>query len=184
MPSPDDALLAPRRPRRQVLRWVGTAVSVSALGTVTGCRVRLEGQTITTAPPPTADELARARAVADAERLLGLLDDVRRLRPDAASLLGQVATEHQQHLTALRLPPATTTPTPKPTASASPSTGPTLTAATALPSLANAETAAADRTRQDLADVSGDLARLLSGIAASNDCHAVALTARAGSRAS
>lgn len=184
MPEPDDTLRAPGRPRRQVLRWAGAAASVAALSTVTGCRLRLERDAVTTPPPPTPDELARARAVADAERLLDLLDDVRRLRPDVTSLLGRVATQHQQHVSALRLPSAPTTPTPKPTAAASPSTGPALTAATALPALANAETAAADRTRQDLGDVSGDLARLLSGIAASQDCHAATLTVQARSRTS
>jgi ribosome maturation factor RimP len=38
--------------------------------------LRLERDAVTTPPPPTPDELARARAVADAERLLDLLDDV------------------------------------------------------------------------------------------------------------
>jgi hypothetical protein len=159
-----------------VLRWAGVALGAGALSTVAGCRLRLEQDATATPPPPTPDDLARDRAVADAERLLDLLDDVRRLRADTKTLLGRIATHHQRHLAALRLPPATTTPTPKPTASASPTTGPTLTRSTALAALANAEAVAATRTRQDLADVSSDLARLLAGIAASQDCHADALT--------
>lgn len=198
MPAPDDTPRPPGRPRRQVLRWAGVAVGAGALSTVAGCRLRLEQDAVTAPPPPTPDDLARDRAVADAERLLGLLDDVRRLRADAEALLGRVATQLQQHLAALRLPQATTTPTPKPTmtkpavtkpavtkpAVTTPSaTGPLLTRSTALAALANAEAVAATRTRQDLAGISGDLARLLAGIAASQDCHAAALTA-AGPRSS
>jgi hypothetical protein len=150
-------------------------LGAGALATLTGCRVRLESDPLTTPPPPTADELARQRAAADADRLLELIDDVRRLRPDAATLLGQVATEHQAHLAALRLPPATTTPTPKPATTPSATPTPPLTKATALAVLARDEKQAADLARADLPDVSADLARLLAAIGASLDCHRDAL---------
>jgi hypothetical protein len=177
VPEPDDAPVAGRS-RRQVLRLAGVLLGGAAVTSLTGCRLRLEQEAVTTPPPPTADELARERTALDADRLLGLIDEVRALRPDAAVVLGRVASQHEAHLAALRLPASTTTPQPRtaPTGSTTTS-GPGLTKQAALGVLAGAEEAAAARVRGELADVSGDLARLLAAIGASRDCHADAVTA-------
>lgn len=183
MPEPDHAPTRDERSRRQVLGVAGGALSLAAVAALTGCRVRLEQEPLRTPPPLTDDELARDRAAEEAEDLLDLLDEVRTLRPDASALLGRIATDHQAHLSALRLPPSTTTPSPKPTATATgTATGtatatPTLSRTSALTFLAQRETAAGERLRGALGPVSGDLARLLAGIAASRACHADALTA-------
>jgi hypothetical protein len=186
VPEPDDALALAGRPRRQVLTMAGTLLGAGMAMTLTGCRLRLEPTPLVTPPPPTADEKARARAASDADRLLSLLEQVRHVVPDEAVLLGRIATDHQAHLAALRVPASTTTPTPKVTGTPSgtaTATGPTLTRATALTVLARGEGRAAERVRRDLSDVSSDLARLLAAIGASLDCHADALSRprRAGS---
>jgi hypothetical protein len=159
----------------------GVLLTGAAVTSLTGCRLRLEQEPVTVAPPPTADELARGRAAQDAERLLMLLDDVRRLRPDAAVVLGTIASQHEAHVAALR-PPAATTPSPTSTAAGTP-TGTGLTKGTALLALASGEEAAAARARGELAGVSGDLARVLAAIGASRDCHADALRAHDRARA-
>jgi hypothetical protein len=161
----------------------GVLLGGAAVTTLTGCRVGLEQDAVTIPPPPTADELARGRAAQDAERLLSLLQDVRLLRPDAAVVLGRIASQHEAHIAALRLPTTTTTTTPSPKARPTgglptgTATGPALTKQTALLALAGGQEAAAARVRADLADVSGDLARLLAAIGASRDCHADAVRA-------
>ena len=175
MPEPDDAPV-PGRSRRQVLRLGGLLLGGAAVTSLAGCRLRLEQEAVTTPPPPTADELARERTALDAERLLELLAEVRVLRPDAAVVLGRIASQHETHLAALRLPTGTTTPQPRTTATGSATTsGPALTKQAALRVLAGTEEAAAARVRRELPDVSGDLARLLAAIGASRDCHADAM---------
>lgn len=177
VPDPDDTTAASARSRRQVLRLGGLLVGAGAVTTLAGCRLQLEQDAVVTPPAPTADELARRRAAADADRLLELIGDARRLRLDAAAVLGRIATDHQAHLAALVLPASVTTPSPKPTAgaTASATATPAMTRASALAVLAAAETSSAARVRDDLQDVSGDLARLLGSIGASLDCHADAL---------
>jgi hypothetical protein len=174
VPEPDDARV-PGRSRRQVLRLGGLLLGGAAVTSLAGCRLRLEQEAVTTPPPPTADELARERTALDAERLLELLAEVRVLRPDAAVVLGRIASQHEAHLAALRLPAGTTTPQPRTTATGSPTTSPALTKQAALRILAGTEEAAAARVRRELPDVSGDLARLLAAIGASRDCHADAM---------
>jgi hypothetical protein len=179
VPEPDHDPLTGRS-RRQVLRLAAALLATATVTTLAGCGLRFEQAPVTTPAPPTADELARERTALDTDRLLQLIEDVRRLRPDAAALLGRIATEHEAHLEALRLSTSTTTPRPKarPTGTATTS-GSSLTERSALPALASGEKAAAERVRRELADVSGDLARLLSAIGASRDCHAVAVTTHA-----
>jgi hypothetical protein len=181
VPEPDDDPLAVPS-RRQVLRLGSALLGTVTVTSLAGCGLRFEQDPVTTPAPPTADELARARTAGDADRLLALVDDVRRLRPDLAVLLGRVASQHEAHLAALRLPPSPTTPRPRttpttPTASPT-TTGSVLTRASALGVLASTERAAAERVRRELPDVSGDLARLLAAIGASRDCHAIAMTDR------
>jgi hypothetical protein len=176
VPEPDDDPLAGPS-RRQVLRLGSALLSTVTVTSVAGCGLRFEQDPVTTPAPPTADELARARTAVDADRLLALVDDVRQLRPDLAILLGHVASQHEAHLAALRLPASPTTPRPRTTPTASPTTtGSALTRASALGVLASTERAAAEQVRRELPDVSGDLARLLAAIGASRDCHAVAMT--------
>lgn len=176
VPELDDDPL-PRPSRRQVLRLGSVLLGTATVTSLAGCGLRFEQDPVTTSAPPTADELARARTADDADRLLALVDDVRRLRPDLAVLLGRVASQHEAHLAALRLPTSPTTPRPRTTPTGSPTTtGSALSRSSALGVLASTERAAADRVRRELADVSGDLARLLAAIGASRDCHAVAMT--------
>lgn len=180
MPAPDVLDPTSGRTRRQALGIAGALAAGATLSAVSGCQVRLEQEPVVTPPPKTPDELARERAAAETDRLLALLDDVRQVRPDAAALLGRIATDHQAHLAALLLPPSSTTPLPKATATGTGSATPTdrpLAAAAALGALAARETAATEHLHGELATVSGELARLLSGIAASLACHADALTA-------
>jgi hypothetical protein len=176
VPEPVDAPVQGRS-RRQVLRLAGVLLGGGAATSLAGCRVRLEQETVTTPPPPTPDELARERAALDAERLVRLLDDVRLVRPDAAALLGRIASHHEAHLAALRLPASTTTPTARTTPTGSATTSTPLSRQSALGVLAGSEEAVAVRVRSELPDVSRDLARLLAGISASLDCHADTLRA-------
>lgn len=175
MPEQDEPRAPQCRPRRQVLTVTAAVVGAGVVSALAGCRVRLEQAPVVTPPPATPDEIARAKAASETDRLLGLVDDVRRLRPDAAALLGRIATEHQAHLSALRLAPSTTTPTPKPTITPT-STSTPLTKGTALAVLGNREKQAAEAVRAQLTSVSAELARLLASVAASCDCHADALT--------
>jgi hypothetical protein len=176
VPVPDDD--PPSEPsRRQVLRLASALVGTVAMTSLAGCGLKFEQHPVTTPAPPTADELARERTAVDADRLLALVDDVRRLRPDLAIVLGRVASQHEAHLAALRVPAATTTPQPRTPQTGSPTTsGPLLTRASAADVLARTERMAAESARRELPDVSGDLARLLAAIGASRDCHAAAVT--------
>jgi hypothetical protein len=176
VPAPDDDQ-PPGPSRRQVLRLGSALFGTVTVTSLAGCGLKFEQHPVTTPAPPTADELARERTAVDADRLLALVDDVRRLRPDLAIVLGRVASQHEDHLAALRVPAATTTPQPRSGRTASPTTtGSPLTRASALDVLARTERAAAERVRRELPDVSGDLARLLAAIGASRDCHAAAVT--------
>jgi hypothetical protein len=183
VPEPDDDPL-PGPSRRQVLRLGSALLGTVTVTSLAGCGLRFEQDPVMTPAPPTADELARSRTAVDADRLLALVDDVRRLRPDLAIVLGRIASQHEAHLAALRLPASPTTPRPRTTPTGSPTTtGSALTRATAPGVLASTERAAAERVRRELADVSGDLARLLAAIGASRDCHAAVLMDHEGSGA-
>jgi hypothetical protein len=178
VPAPDDDPI-PGPSRRQALRLGSALLGIATVTPLAGCGLRFEQDPVTTPAPPTADELARARTADDADRLLALVDDARQLRPDLAMLLGRVASQHEAHLAALRLPASPTTPRPRTTPTGPPTTtGSALTRASALGVLASMERAAAEQVRRELPDVSGDLARLLAAIGANRDSHAAALTDR------
>ncbi len=159
----------------------------------TGCGLRLQGGPTPspTLAAPGADELARARAEAQAQRLLALVSAVRRQRPDLSSELALVAADHRAHAAALRAPEAgraaptsaaartpeaagTTaaagTPGSTHTKGAPPSV-PAVSARTALVTLLGAERVGQASALGDLQVVGPSTARLLASVAAALQVH-------------
>ncbi|MFJ9716325.1 hypothetical protein ACIRPQ_10350 [Streptomyces sp. NPDC101213] len=156
-------------------------------------------------PSTSARERARARAAADSAGLVERYDAVLAVHPALAARLAPLRAEVVRHVTAFGGAvggAGTSTPTPAsalpsvsasapasvpaPASSASvpasgtvpaaPSAAVPATAKGALADLAGAERALADRRVAALADVPGELARLLASVAAAGAAHAYLLT--------
>jgi hypothetical protein len=137
-----------------------------------------------TTPGPDADERARGRAAATADRLAATALATARTpgrRPGDAALLRRVAADHVAHARALR-PPAGPVASGSGSSSPSPSTPSTTSApavAVANPAaLAALEHRAAAEALADLASVSAGAARLLASVGAGRAVHAAELAAR------
>lgn len=117
---------------------------------------------------------ARARAARDSRELLARYDAVLAAHPGLAERLGPLRTHVAAHADAFG---DGTTPTPA-KSSAFPSADPAVPATekAALAGLAGAERALADRRAKALAEVPGELARLLASVAAAGATHAYLLT--------
>jgi hypothetical protein len=174
------------------------AAGVTA-GTTAACGLRIgsppRGPARSRAPAPSTDEQALGRALQHADGLAAAYDRAVLVRPDLATALRQLGSDHAAHVRVLRplAGPAaasaasagtSTTPTSSPTpSSAAPDQ---LTAATALSLLAQTERAATAAALTDLEQISAPAARLLASVAACGTAHVGLLgrlprTARAGS---
>ncbi|MFC9290824.1 hypothetical protein [Streptomyces sp. NPDC057052] len=154
-------------------------------------------------PSASAQERARARAAADSAGLVERYDAVLAVHPALAARLAPLRAEVVRHVTAFggaeggataspsvpasaSVPASVPAPASSAPASASasasgavPSASSTVVPATAkgaLADLAGAERALADRRVAALADVPGELARLLASVAAAGAAHAYLLT--------
>lgn len=160
-----------RRTSRRVLLLAGLAVPV--MPALVGCTLRIGQPDVEPALPPSADELALARAAADADVLAAGAREAAALRPDVAAVLLVIARQHVDHVRALR--PASAPGATSATASATPA--PPLTPASAVPAQRSAEQAAVSAVEADLPKASGEVARLLASVAACRAVHVAQLAA-------
>jgi hypothetical protein len=138
-------------------------------------------------PSPSLDDVAVARARADAADLASAAQQLAASRPDLAPLLDAVAADHRAHLAALGEPtpsrspslPLSTPSPPTPSTGPSPSP-PTPSGAVELRTLVARERAGAQAALDAAPPVSGGVAGLLVRIAASRAVHADLLAARTG----
>jgi len=168
--------------RRALLRATAAGLAVGGLGALTACtpgpgswsdlRVQpLDGDPPPPEPAPDADELARRGAVAAAQELRRAAQGASAPadRPDLAALLAALAGVQDAQLA--QLEPAGGAATPP-----SPAPAPAI----ALDALPTSLTGAAATARQDLAAVTGGMARLLACLAAGDDTAAAALSTALG----
>ncbi|WP_030422704.1 hypothetical protein VM636_08170 [Streptomyces sp. SCSIO 75703] len=181
MPFPSSPRV-PSGPRRRSL--LASAAGVALLA---GC----SGSPDSASAGPSAAARARARAAADSEALAARYDAVIAAHPGLAGRLGPLREETVRHAAAFA-GPGTASPTasrPAASAPASPSVsaraaGPPEDASPAVPAdeegalttLVTAERQLAERRTAALLDVPGELARLLSSVAAAGAAHVYLLT--------
>lgn len=162
--------------RRTVLRaavLVGLATATAGCGLDLG-DVRWGEPGPPPAPEPSADELARRRAVVTARQLAAAVATAQAARPDLGPVLATLAAGHDAHLQALGpLGPSPALPTPS--ASTSP-----VAAADPLEDLLARELAGASEALSDVVAVEPGLARLLASVGASRVVHATSLAAALG----
>ncbi len=161
-----------------------------------GCSLRFGQPAADPSPsPPGADQLARARAAAQAGTLASSAELVARARPDLGDELAAIVADHRAHAAALLPAPSsatdasptggsttgglTTAPPASPTSSAPGRSDPKA----GLRAQAAAERAAVAAVESDLPRVSGDLARLLASVAASRSAHVATLGVLARTKA-
>ncbi|HEU4674914.1 MAG TPA: DUF4439 domain-containing protein [Motilibacteraceae bacterium] len=181
-PSDDARRDAPLTSRRAVL----AAGSLAGIALLTGCTSSSSPR-----PPagPSPDDLALARARADAADLLALTEAGIAAQPTLAERLAPVAAAARAHLDALTPvlngTPVASSPASTPGgsgtpagASPTPSSTPTVPAApaAALAAVTQAVRSGADRRLADLTSVTGGTARLLASLAAWGRLRAAALT--------
>ncbi|MGV9560679.1 hypothetical protein [Streptomyces sp. NPDC003522] len=191
-PPPVRTLRGPRR--RTLLASVAGAALLAGCSSGEGGDGRASGE----GPSASAQERARARAAADSAGLVERYDAVLAAHPALAARLAPLRAEVVRHVTAFggaeggaKASASATASVPSaaaPSASASasvPASGAVpsasspvvpLTAKGALADLAGAERTLADRRVAALADVPGELARLLASVAAAGAAHAYLLT--------
>ncbi|WP_413759164.1 hypothetical protein [Streptomyces sp. MMBL 11-3] len=177
----------PSGPRRRSL-LAGTAAAGAAL--LAGCSSS-DSSPGTTGGSSSAAARARARAARDSERLAERYGAVLAAYPALGERLSPLRAEVVRHAEAFgggrrasdaASASATASPSggssadPSASASASPSPAVPATQKEALAELAAAERALTDRRLKALADVPGELARLLASVAAAGAGHAYLLT--------
>lgn len=161
--------------RRAVLRLGGLALAGAVVVGPSGCTSPSAPDEPPPAPSP--DEVARSGA-ARREQALAERADQTAVRHPGLTVATAAAAAHTAHAKALS---ETLAPSPSPTASTATVVVPTSRAAAAR-DLAAAETAAAEAHRASLAKagVTGDVARLLASVAASDGAFALAVRTQAG----
>ncbi|TLS40803.1 hypothetical protein FE633_39740 [Streptomyces montanus] len=175
-------------PRRRSL-LAGAAAAGAVL--LAGCSDPDSGPESTEESPSAADR-ARARAARDSEGLAERYAAVLAVHPTLAERLSPLRAEVVRHAkafgggkrtsaagasasaSAAAAPPASADPSAAPSASASAGVPPQ--EEDALAELASAERKLADRRTKALAEVPGELARLLASVAAAGAVHAYLLT--------
>ncbi|MFH8469814.1 hypothetical protein [Streptomyces sp. NPDC017991] len=175
----------PSGPRRRSL-LAGAAGAGTVL--LAGCSDS-DSASGTTSGSSSAAARARARAARDSEQLARRYEAVLAAHPALGTRLSPLLAEVVRHAEAFgggkRAKPsadpsadasASASPTPSASASASPSPEAPATEKEARGELAAAERALADRRMKALADVPGELARLLASVAAAGAGHAFLLT--------
>lgn len=179
-PPPSRALTGPRR-RTLFASAAGAALLVGCSGGSGESRESSAGS-------PSLAERVRARAARDSVGLVERYDAAIAAHPAAAERLRTLRAEVVRHAEAfggtIGKSGATTSTSPSPSASPSPLSSPSpspspsspATEKDALVELATAERALADRRTAALADVPGELARLLASVAAAGAVHAYLLT--------
>ena len=169
--------------RRALLGSGGLAVAALVAGCTSG------GDEVEPDPTRTAspDELARVAAAGRERDLEGLATAVATTYPGAAAAQAAAAT-HAAHAAALEetvpatpSPPADTSGSPSGSASATAAPGPSVPGdrGSAVKALAEAQRQAATAHLAALPDVSGELARLLASVAASDEALASVVGAAA-----
>ncbi|MFD7135976.1 hypothetical protein [Streptomyces sp. NPDC059894] len=182
-PPPPRTLSGPRR-RMLLVSAVGAAVLAS-------CSSEDSGGDGSDGSPSVA-ERARARAARDSAGLVARYDAVLSVHPTLVGQLAPLRAEVVEHMTAFggaagRSASPSASPSASaaassaasPSASASGASSPSavpLTEGDALADLAGAERALADQRVAALADVPGEVARLLASVAAAGAAHAYLLT--------
>ncbi|MFD6292276.1 hypothetical protein [Streptomyces sp. NPDC060205] len=166
--------------RRSLLAGAATAAAGSAL--LVGCSDS-DSASGTTGGSSSAAARARARAARDSEELARRYEAVLAAHPALDARLSPLLAEVVRHAEAFgggkRAKPsanASVSASPTPSPSASPSPEVPATEKGARGELAAAERALADRRTKALADVPGELARLLASVAAAGAAHAFLLT--------
>ncbi|GGQ87794.1 hypothetical protein [Streptomyces flaveolus] len=163
----------PSGPRRRSL-----LASAAGAALLAGCS---GGSGSDTAPAPSADERARARAARDSEVLAARYDAVIAAHPGLAARLRPLRDEVVRHAEAFGGGARTASPTASPSGTARAAgpgdgAGVPVTEKEALAGLAAAERELADRRAGALLEAPGESARLLASVAAAGAAHMFLLT--------